>query len=106
MILGGSGIFAAIVYLLSEIWYIARSTTPPGWELVFSLVALGIFWGVVLLIGGLRMKRLENFGLAMTACILAILPLNCCCLLGVPFGIWGLVALFKPEVKDAFSVLD
>jgi predicted Zn finger-like uncharacterized protein len=37
-----------------------------------------------------------------TACILAMIPCVNCCILGLPFGIWGLVVLNKPEVKDAF----
>ena len=28
---------------------------------------------------------------------------NACCLLGVPFGIWALVVLNKPEVKAQFT---
>ena len=27
---------------------------------------------------------------------------NCCCLLGLPFGIWSLVVLLKPEVAEKF----
>jgi hypothetical protein len=57
----------------------------------------------VVLFGGLKMMRLESRGLAMTACILAMIPPNCCCILGIPFGIWGLVVLNKPEVKSQFT---
>lgn len=69
--------------------------------IVFDLV--GICWGVLLLLGALRMHTLQTYGFAMTACILAMVPANCCCILGLPFGIWGLVVLSRPEVKDAFS---
>jgi hypothetical protein len=28
--------------------------------------------------------------------------LPCCCCAGTPFGIWALIALNQPDVKDAF----
>jgi hypothetical protein len=57
----------------------------------------------VVLFGAIKMKRLENHGLAMAASILAMIPcLSPCCLLGLPLGIWALVVLLKPEVKSAF----
>lgn len=69
--------------------------------LISNIINVGI--GVLILIGGLKMKKLESFGLAVTACILAILPCTSpCCLIGLPIGIWALVVLFRPEVKSAF----
>jgi hypothetical protein len=47
--------------------------------------------------------RLQYFGLVMAAVIVAMLPCQCCCLLGLPFGIWALVVLNKPEVKSQFG---
>ena len=82
----------------------------PAWANVFSgtvglisnIVALGV--SVLILIGALKMKKLESYGLAMTASILAMLPfVSPCCILGLPFGIWAIVALGKPEVKSAFE---
>lgn len=58
----------------------------------------------VTLFGALKMKNLENYGLAMAASIIAILPcFGPCCCLGIPVGIWSLVVLNKPEVKSAFQ---
>ena len=34
--------------------------------------------------------------------IVSMLPCSCCWTLGLPFGIWALVVLNQPEVKDAF----
>ena len=48
------------------------------------------------------MKSVQSYGLALAACILAIVPIHCCCILGVPFGIWGLVVLVREDVKAAF----
>jgi predicted Zn finger-like uncharacterized protein len=65
--------------------------------------ALGALMCLIALIGAVRMKQLKNYGLAVTASVLSLVPLNCCCFLGFGFGIWGLVVLLKPEIKDAFS---
>jgi hypothetical protein len=34
-----------------------------------------------------------------------MLPLvnGCCCILGLPFGIWALIALGNPVVKDGYA---
>lgn len=66
-----------------------------------AIVGLGC--DSLVIVGALKMKKLESYGLAMTASIVAMLPcLSCGCLLGLPIGIWSLVVLNKPEVKSAF----
>jgi hypothetical protein len=55
------------------------------------------------LFGAIKMLRLQSRGLAIAASIVAMLPCQCCCLLGLPFGIWALVVLNKPEVKSQFG---
>jgi len=55
------------------------------------------------LFGALKMRKLENYGLVMTATIMAMIPcISPCCFIGLPIGIWALVVLSKPEVKSAF----
>jgi hypothetical protein len=55
------------------------------------------------LFGAIKMLRLQSRGLAVAASIVSMLPCQCCCLLGLPFGIWALVVLNKPEVKSQFE---
>jgi hypothetical protein len=60
---------------------------------------------VVILLGALRMLNLQNYQWAFVASILAMVPCvtpACCCILGLPFGIWALVVLNRPEVKSQF----
>ena len=58
---------------------------------------------VVILIGAMRMKKLESYGFSMAAAIIAMIPcISPCCLLGLPFGIWALVVLSDGSVKAAF----
>ncbi len=69
--------------------------------IILNLVGVAI--GVVILLGALKMKKLESHGFAMAASILALVPcVSPCCLVGLPIGIWSLVVLAKPEVKAAF----
>jgi hypothetical protein len=63
-----------------------------------------VAFGVLVLIGALRMQQLRNRGLAMTAAIVAMVPcFSPCCLLGLPFGIWAIIVLSKPEVQSQFD---
>jgi hypothetical protein len=59
---------------------------------------------VVTVVGGIKMKGLNSYGLAMAAAIIVALPCTnyACCLIGLPVGIWALIVLMKPEVKAAF----
>ena len=79
----------------------AQMMMSGGLGVVGGLVGIGI--GIVILVGALKMKKLESYGFSMAAAILAIVPcLSPCCLIGLPIGIWALVVLNKPEVKSAF----
>jgi hypothetical protein len=50
------------------------------------------------------MMKKTAYGLSMAATILAMLNLgNCCCVIGVPVGLWSLNVLCRREVKDAFG---
>ena len=63
----------------------------------------GLIMSVVILMGALKMKKLESYNFALTATIIAMVPcISPCCLVGLPIGIWALVVLMKPEVKAAF----
>ena len=65
---------------------------------------IGGVMGVLILIGAGKMQKLENYQFAMTACIVAMVPcISPCCVFGLPFGIWALVVLNKPEVKSQFG---
>jgi hypothetical protein len=80
--------------------FVEASAGPVG--IFFALLSVAL--GGLIFFGGMKMKNLENHGLAMAAAIIAIIPCfsGCCCIIGLPAGIWSLVLLFKPEVKAAF----
>jgi predicted Zn finger-like uncharacterized protein len=64
---------------------------------VFALMNLVILLGSIMMLAG------RARWLGILASILALVNLDCCCcLLGIPFGIWSLVALSRPDVKATF----
>lgn len=66
--------------------------------------AVIIVINIVILIGAIKMRKCQSYGLAMTASILCLLCDCCgCCGLGLGAGIWSLIVLSKPEVKAAFQ---
>ncbi|PTL79393.1 hypothetical protein [Vitiosangium sp. GDMCC 1.1324] len=69
-----------------------------------SFNVFGLAQGVLMVLGGLKMKTLTNYRLAMAGAIAALVPcfIGCCCVMGLPVGIWSVVVLNKPEVKSAF----
>jgi cation transport ATPase len=112
MCVGGLAVLLSITSLLLNLIGAALLAAPQagagGPEEIFHAASgavgaiFGIVWGGVVLSGAWQMYRLKTYGYAMAAAIVAMLPCNGCCLLGLPFGIWALVALNGPDVKDAF----
>jgi hypothetical protein len=64
---------------------------------------LGIVIAALIVLGGLNMRRLKSRGFAMTGAVLAMLPISCCCVIGLPIGIWALIVMLKPDVTAAFG---
>ena len=59
---------------------------------------------VVIIVGAIQMLRFRMWGYALTASILAIVNFGtCCCILGIPVGIWSIVVLSQAHVKKAFK---
>ncbi|MCA9133908.1 MAG: hypothetical protein KDA45_12165 [Planctomycetales bacterium] len=69
--------------------------------LTLSLIQLVA--AAVIVYGGLQMKNLQSYGLSLGAAILALIPLVSCCCTGLPIGIWAIVVLVDPHVKQSFS---
>ena len=110
-ILGGLAQVASIIANLAGVsgMHQHQMANQPAWLSMFS-GAVGVGFSIlaivlagVILMGALKMKKLESYGFAMAASIIAMVPcLSPCCLLGLPIGIWAVVVLSKPEVKSAF----
>ncbi len=69
---------------------------------VFNL--LGLLLAGLVFFAAWQMMQLKGHGLAIAGSVIAMIPcLSPCCCLGLPIGIWALVVLLKPEVKEAFE---
>jgi hypothetical protein len=77
-----------------------------GWEITIALGLLlaiaGILVGVIVIVGGGRTQKLRDYRFCRRCCILAMLPLFGF-VVGLPFGIWALWVLRRPDVKAAFA---
>lgn len=53
---------------------------------------------------GLQMRQLRKWNAALAASIIIMIPcVGCCCVIGLPVGIWSIYILMKPYVKSAFT---
>lgn len=68
---------------------------------VANLISLAV--SGLILYGGLKLQKLENYALCVVAILLAMLPcVSPCCCIGLPVGVWALVVLNHPEVRSQF----
>jgi len=74
----------------------------PGLWVAYG--AMGVI-GVVIILGGVKLLSLSGTALPITSAFLAMIPCTsgCCCLLGLPAGIWAMIALSRPDVKAALA---
>ena len=65
---------------------------------------IGLLFAGLLVFAGMKMMKLESWGLCLAASIVAIIPcISPCCCVGLPVGIWAVVVLLNDEVKTAFT---
>ncbi len=91
-----------------EALYYRDESYRMGYRLgyISSLVAafLSLILAPVIIYGASRMMKLTNFKLSRAAAVLALIPCTSCCfLVGIPMGIWALIVLNKPEIRQAFD---
>ncbi|HOX57704.1 MAG TPA: GYF domain-containing protein [Candidatus Paceibacterota bacterium] len=111
-----TAVLGVIAQIFSLVWHFAGASMMPSdripkeaWANMFS-GTIGVVSSIIAILlsgliffGAMKMKKLESYGLAMTASIIAMIPcLSPCCLIGLPIGIWAVMVLSKEEVKSAF----
>jgi len=69
-----------------------------GWHAGSAILSVAI--NILIIIGMINMRRLNNYGLALTAAILSLLPCFHCCVFKLPFAIWAIVVL--NEIRPSF----
>lgn len=63
---------------------------------------LGALVGIILIIGAVSMLGLRSYRLSRVISILGMIPIAPGFVISLPFGIWALCVLGKPEVRAAF----
>ena len=90
-----------VAWMVSLIMPMMMARGQPG-DLLVLVPISAMCIGSVMIFAALKMKRLQAYGLAIAASILAIIisPSN---LIGLPIGIWALVVLSQRDVRAAFA---
>lgn len=106
-------VFGLLGNLLGLSMPLAQSTGDPQMDRLIHLMSgtagtisalIGMVLGGVTIFAGMQFRQVKSYNLVMAMLILNMIPCcnSCCCLIGLPIGIWGLTVLMKPEVKAAF----
>jgi hypothetical protein len=109
-----SNLFGLLSNLLGLAMPVTQSTGDPNMDRVIQMMSgtvgvvfalIGVLLGIATSVAGIQMRKLKSYSFAMAMLILNMIPCcnSCCCLVGLPIGIWGLTVLMKPEVKRAFQ---
>jgi hypothetical protein len=113
MIVGGLGLAIAIVNLVitlvnpdvNQLFPAPKNDAEKAGRMMGNAIGgiVSIGWGIVVIAASIQMLNLRTRGFAFAGAIVAMIPCNLCCLLGLPFGIWALVVLSRDDVKNAFQ---
>jgi hypothetical protein len=118
MIMAGLGILVALLGVVTGgnqeqmAQLLSDPNLPPQAKSVLGSVAgasqglnfFGVLLDLVMVFGAWQMRNLKMFPAAVASCIIAMLPCGgCCCLFGLPIGIWALTILLRADVKAQFS---
>lgn len=86
---------------LQKVVEMLRQLQSPAMVAIDSIIKLAV--AGLIIFASSRLKKLESFPVVVTAAILAMVPCTSpCCCVGLPVGIWVLVAIFKQDVKSSF----
>ena len=92
-------VFPAIA-VVSELFKFGSNIFSP---ITLLWCCVYLFSAVMISVGGAKMAFMESYSMARWGAILACIPVISPFLIwGIPFGIWALIVLKSPKVKDAF----
>ncbi len=105
----------SIVHIIGGLFYFvfvysqlaAPDADPIGthMSIVYCMYyGISMLYCLLLASGAFSMMRQASYMWAMTVCVLSLIPtLGPCYFLAVPIGIWGIVVLRCPAVRDSFT---
>jgi hypothetical protein len=116
IVIGALNAVIGLLSLISGLMRLVTDTTPTfstdaektgywiGTIGTYLIATISLLLSPLIIFGAIKMMKGKSRGLAIASAILAILPISSCCFfIGTIFGIWALVVLFKPEVKEFFA---
>jgi hypothetical protein len=77
--------------------------TQGGWSIIQA--AIGFCTAFAVIYAGTCLRATKSSGMVYAGSILAMIPccIGCCCIVGLPAGIWALVVMQDEKVKQAFE---
>lgn len=106
LVSGVLGILACLADAAFNAYSLAESSFLPPWvhslAIAMDLALIGAYGFVVVTAQRLRELRC-SWGAATAAAVIAMLPCQSCCCVSLGFGIWAMIVLIRPEVKEAFA---
>ena len=122
MLVGGLGIFGSCLLGIATISappHTGKIERPPGMTdeafemyeqgagasffLTVNLTACSIiFVYPVVLLGGWRMTKCQNYWLALLSALFALLPCGLVWLVSAPVGLWAISLLLRRDIRSAF----
>jgi hypothetical protein len=75
---------------------------PAGYAAVGFGATVFLLLATIIFLGAGSMRKLRNFSFCIIACVVAAVA-GPGALLGLPFGVWAVVVLIRPEVRKAFE---
>ncbi len=88
---------------LNNLPFVPRGNPPPI-EVIVAAKVFIFLWEAAAVAGAGAMMRLRSHPFAVVAMVMQVIPCTgVCCVATLPFGVWGLVVLNRPDVKDGFE---
>lgn len=116
IVVGSLGLLMSIYSTFAAVFLDPPAIDPnaPEWMKQFqdgahgpvaaTIQSIFVLVNIAIIAGGVMMSQCKSWVFALVACILATINFgNCCCFLGLPVGIWGIIILSMADVKQIFD---
>jgi TM2 domain-containing membrane protein YozV/predicted Ser/Thr protein kinase len=91
-----------VMPLVSTFGHVGVSILPIHWGMFasFTIVLFSVVPAACTLYGAVEMIRIRHYGWAVTA---AIISITSCNIIGFAAGVWALIVLLQPRVRETFA---
>lgn len=104
IVVGVLTLVMALPHTAGAIILMCEDPPDPGLALMLAYGLYSLLVGGFWVYAGRQLQQAKHYGLCLVACGTILIPgVSPCCLLGLVFGIMGLVKLNAPDVKAGFA---